>query len=79
MRVVELVPFVVAEPQAKAADVVPADREDRPVGDGEDRRAELGEDVFTVVPTRHDVASRRSEGVPERRRAIDGKDVAAGR
>ena len=50
VRVVELVAVVVAKPEAVAADVVPADREDRSVGDGEQRRAELAEDVLAVMP-----------------------------
>ena len=75
MRVVELVPLLVAQPQAPAADVVPADREDRAVGDGEDRRAERREDVVAVVPAAGDVAARRPEGVAVRRRPVDREDV----
>jgi hypothetical protein len=37
--VVELVPGAVAEPEPVAADVVPPDAEERPVGDGQERRA----------------------------------------
>ena len=50
MRVVELVAGPIAEPEPEAADVVPADGEDRAVRDGEDRLAELAEDVLAVVP-----------------------------
>ena len=50
MRVVELVAGPVAQPQPPAADVVPADREHRPVGDREQRRPERREDVLTVMP-----------------------------
>ena len=74
---VELVPLAVAEPEAEAADVVPADREDRPVGDGENRRAERGEDVLAVVPG--DGGPRRAVRVRERRRTVDREDVPARR
>ena len=50
MRVVELVAPVVAEPEPPAADLVPADGEDGPVRDREERRAERREDVVAVVP-----------------------------
>ena len=59
MGVVELVPGAVAEPEAPAADVVPADREHRAVGDGEERRPERREDVLAVVPAAGDVARGR--------------------
>ena len=49
VRVVERVPLPVAQPEPVAADLVPADREDRPVGDGDERLAELAEDVVAVV------------------------------
>ena len=77
VRVVELVAVPVAEPEPVAADVVPADREDRAVGDGEDRRAERREDVLAVVPAGGGAAG--AEGVGERRRPVDREDVAAGR
>ena len=50
VRVVELVSLPVAQPEPVAAEVVPADREDRAVGDREERRAERREDVLAVVP-----------------------------
>ena len=77
MRVVELVPGAVAEPEAPAADVVPADREDRAVRDREERCAERREDVLAVVPAARDVARGGAERVAERRRAVDREDVAA--
>jgi hypothetical protein len=49
MRVVELVALLVEDPEAIPADLVPADREDRSVGDCEQRLAELAEDVVAVV------------------------------
>ena len=55
MRVVEVVAGVVDEPQPPPADAVPTDREDRPVGDGDHRRAELGEEVVPVMPAAGDV------------------------
>ena len=75
VRVVELVPGSIAEPEPEAADVVPADREDRPVGDGQDRLAELPEDVLAVVPAR--AGAGRAERVDEADRAVDGEDVTA--
>ena len=50
MRVIELVPGLVAEPEPVAADVVPAYGEDRAVGDREEGLAELAEDVVAVMP-----------------------------
>src|SRR5512132_1787466 len=50
VRVVELVPPAVAEPETPAADLVPADGEDGAVRDGENRSAERREDVVAVVP-----------------------------
>ena len=76
VRVVELVPLEVAEPEAVAADRVPADEEERPVGHGEDRRAERREDVVPVVPA--GVGARGAEVVRERGRTVDREDVAAG-
>src|SRR5436190_19123331 len=78
MRVVELVPLAVAEPDAVAADVVPADREDGAVGAGKHRRAERGEDVVDVVPVPRHVAAEGAEGVPEVVRAVNREDVRAG-
>ena len=49
VRVVELVALLVEEPEPVAADLVPADREDGAVGDGDERLAELAEDVVAVV------------------------------
>src|SRR5439155_19639242 len=79
VRVVELVPLRVAEPEAVAADLVPADREDEPVGAGEHRRAERREDVVAVVPVPGNVAAEGAEGVDERRGAVHREDIAAGR
>jgi hypothetical protein len=76
VRIVELVPLPVSQPEAIAAAVVPADREDRAVGDGEKRRPERREDVFAVVPA--DAGARRTERVRERGRAVDREDVALG-
>ena len=50
MRVVELVARSVTEPEPVAADPVEADGMERPVGDGEKRRALRREDVLAVVP-----------------------------
>ena len=75
--VVELVALPVAEPEPEPAAVVPADREDGAVGDREERRAERGEDVLAVVPA--DAGPGRAERVGERRRAVDGEDVAGRR
>ena len=75
--VVELVSGMVAEPEPPAADVVPADREHRPVGDGEQRRPERGEDVLTVMPAALDVGAGCPERVSERHGAEGRKDVAA--
>ena len=50
VRVVELVALPVAQPKAVPAEVVPADREDRPVRDGEERGPERREDVLAVMP-----------------------------
>ena len=75
VRVVELVPEPVAQPEPVAADVVPADREERAVRDREDRRAERREDVLAVVPAV--VGATGAERVDERSRAVDREDVAA--
>ena len=77
VRVVELVPRAVAEPEPPAADLVPADGEDGAVRDGEDRRAERREDVVAVVPGH--VRARRAERVPVGRVAVHREDVPAGR
>src|SRR5207248_8142945 len=50
VRVVELISLAVDEPETPAADPVPADGEDEPVRDREDRRAEWREDVVAVMP-----------------------------
>src|SRR5439155_13077705 len=78
MRVVELVPLAVAEPDAVAPDVVPADREDGAVRAGKHRRAERGEDVIAVVPVPRHVAAEGAEAVPEVVRAVNREDVRAG-
>jgi hypothetical protein len=77
VRVVELVALVVAQPEAVAADVVPADGEDGPVGDRQEGGPERREDVVPVVV--RDVGAGRAERVAVRRRAVDGEDVAPGR
>ena len=69
MRVVELVAGPVAEPEAPAADVVPADREHRPVGDREQRRSERREDVLAVMPAARDVARGERRTCPRTRPA----------
>src|SRR5579862_8632789 len=76
MRVVELVALLVEDPEAVAADLVPADREDGSVGDREERLAELAEDVVAVVVG--DVRARCAERVDVRGRPVDGEDVVAG-
>src|SRR5207248_3485538 len=78
VRVVELVALRVAQPEAVAADVVPADREDDSVGAGEDRGSERREDVVAVVPVPGNVTAEGAEGVDERDRPVNGEDVAAG-
>ena len=50
MGVVELVALPVTQPEPVAAEVVPADGEDGPVGDGEERGPERREDVLAVMP-----------------------------
>ena len=77
MRVVELVPLAVPQPEAVATDVVPADREDGAVRAGEHRRAEGGEDVVAVVPVAGHVAAEAPEGVDEVVWPVDREDVAA--
>ena len=77
MRVVELVAAVVAQPEPPAADVVPADGEERPVRDGEERRPQRRDEVLAVVPLARDVGAERAEGVAERGGAEDGEHVAA--
>ena len=57
MGVVEGVARGVREPQAPAADLLPADVADRAVGDRDDGRAERGEQVVAVVPLARDVES----------------------
>ncbi len=77
VRVVELVPRGVAEPEAPAADVVPADREERPVRDGEDGGAGRRDEVLAVVPLARDVGPEGAERVAERRRAEQREHVPA--
>src|SRR5439155_2675485 len=77
VRVVELVGRVVAYPEPPAADLLPADAVDGPVGDGDDRGAELGKEIVAVVPLAGDVASRGAVRVAVARGADDGKDVGA--
>ena len=49
VRVEELVPLRVAEPEPVPGRVVPADRVERAVGDGDERLAEPAEDVDAVL------------------------------
>ncbi len=76
MRVVELVSLAIGEPEPVAAERVPADGEDHALGDCEDRRAELGEDVVAVMPA--GVGAEGTEAVAVRDLAVDGEDVRAG-
>ena len=79
VRVVELVALTVAQPEPVASDVVPADREHRPVGAGEHGCAKGREDVVAVVPVAGDIAAEGAEGVRERDlRPVHREDVAAG-
>src|SRR5438874_6213874 len=78
MRIVELVPLAVAEPDAVAADVVPADGEDGTAGAGKERRAEGGEDVVAMVPVPGHVAAEGAESVREVVRAVNREDVRTG-
>ncbi len=75
VRVVELVAGGILQPEAEPADVVPPDRVDDPVGDGENRSAQRSEDVLAVVPA--GCRARGVEGVRVRRSAVDREDVAA--
>ena len=77
MGVVELVSLLVEDPEPVAADLVPADREDRAVRDREERLAELAEDVVAVVIG--DVGAGGAVGVDVRSRPVDREDIAAGR
>ena len=76
MRVVELVSLAVSQPEPITAAFLPANGEDRAVGNGEERGAEWSEDVLTVVPA--DTGPRRPKSVGERRWPVDGEDVALG-
>ena len=73
MRVVELVPLLVEDPEPVAADLVPAHGEDRSVGDGDERLPELAEDVVTVVIGH--VRARGTVRVDVRRRTVDREHV----
>ena len=75
MGVVELVSLLVEQPEAVAADLVPADREKRAVGTRHERLAELAEDVVAVVV--RDVGAKRPERVDVRGGAVHREDVAA--
>ena len=77
MRVVELVPLAVPQPQAVATGVVPADREDGSVCTGEHRCPKGREDVVAVVPVSGHVAAEGAERVREIVRPVDREDVAA--
>ena len=78
VRVVELVPLRVAQPEPVAADVVPADREDEPVGDrrGSARRAARRCRRRGASSRRRRRGRRRSVS-PYDDRAVDREDVAA--
>ena len=73
VRVVEGVALPVAQPEPVAADLVPAEREDRAVGERDDRLAELAEDVVAVVVA--DVAADLAVGVAVAHAAEDREDV----
>ena len=75
MRVVEVVADVIHEPESPPADPVPADREDRPVGDGDDRRPERGEEIVAVVPAAGDVRPLSTVGVAPGRARADREGV----
>ena len=78
MRVVELVPLAVSQPEAVAADVVPTDREDGSIDARENRGAEWSEDVVPVVPIARYVRAQGSERVSDRVvRTVNREDVAA--
>ena len=76
MRVVELVSLAVSQPEPITAAFLPADGEDRAVGNGEEWGAERSEDVLAVMPD--GTGPRRPERVGERGRPVDGEDVALG-
>src|SRR5262249_61132536 len=77
VRVIEVVPPLIAYPEPVAAHRVPADLQQDAVGHGDERRPERRENVVAVVPAR--VGARRAERVRVRGRPVDGEDVAAGR
>ena len=74
VRVVELVSLEVAQPETVAAERVPADEEECPVGNGEEGRPARGEDVVPVVPNR--VCPRDAEIVAEGGGPVDREDVS---
>src|SRR5207248_1347179 len=78
VRVVETVAPAVAEPEAPAADPVPADREDGPVRHREHRTAERREEVVAVMPAAGDVAAQAAVGVAPVGVAVHGEVVLAG-
>ena len=77
VRVEELVSLAVAEPEAVAGRVVPADRVERPGGHRDERLAEAAEDVDPVLPGI--VLPARPVPVDRRGRPVDREDVRAGR
>ncbi len=77
MGVVELVPGRVPQPEAPASDVVPADGEQRSVGDREQGSPEGRDEILAVVPLAGHVGTEGAERVAEGRRAEDREHVAA--
>ena len=76
MRVVEVVAGVVDEPEPPPADAVPADREDRSVGDRDDRRPERREQIVAVVPAAGHVRPLGTVGVAPVGARGDREEVA---
>ena len=75
MRVVELVAYAVAYPEPPAAEALPADAVERAVRDGDDGRAERGEDVVAVVPVPGNVAAEPAVRVAVTRAGGDREHV----
>jgi hypothetical protein len=72
VSVVVVVAVVVAKPEAVAADAVPADVEEGPVRNGQERSPDRRKDVVPVVPAGRGAA--RAEVVCERGRPVDRED-----
>ena len=75
VRVVELVADAVSDPEAPAAELLPADAVDRAVRDGDDRRPERREDVVAVMPVAGDITAEGAVGVDEVGWPDDREDV----